>query len=89
MAFVRTDLAQVATGGGNSIYIYRTNDTGAVVDSAQYFNNAVDMLNVGDLIYGILDLDGTPAYGLAVVLSNDGTNVDVSDFTALGGVDTD
>lgn len=89
MAFIRTDLARVATGGGNSIYLYRTADTAATVDTADYFVNAVDMLNVGDLLYVLSGIGGTPAYGLMVVLSNSGTAVDVSDAVALGAVDTD
>lgn len=89
MAFSFTDLAQVATGAGNSIWIYRTADTAATVDSADYFLGAIGVLNVGDLIYVLSGIGGTPAYGLMVVLSNDGSAVDVSDATALGGTDTD
>lgn len=89
MAFSRTDLAQVATGGGNSIYIYRTADTAATVDTADYFLLGIDMLNVGDLIYVLSGIGGTPAYGLMVVLTNSGSAIDVSDAVALGAVDTD
>ena len=89
MAFDKTDLALMAHGGDISMWSYKSNDTAAVIDSAQYFNDAVAILNVGDFIFANADVDGTPAYGVFVVLSNDGTDVDVGDLVALNSADTD
>lgn len=89
MAYVSTKLALLAYGDGRSIWSYRSNDTAAVIDSAGYFNNAADQLNVGDIIYVSADEDGTPAYGHMIVNANNGSVVDVADLNALGGTDTD
>lgn len=92
MAFTASTFA-LATPQQNSglprIFVYTTPDLGTDVDTSGYFNDKADDLKVGDLIYAALDTDGTPTYGLAVVLSNTGTVVDISNFTALGGADTD
>jgi hypothetical protein len=89
MAFVATDLACMATGGGNCIWLYRTTDTDTVLSTAAYFNGAKDVMNVHDLIFAITATGGTPVLGLCHVLTNDGTDVDVSDFTVLTSVDTE
>jgi hypothetical protein len=52
-----------------------------------YFNNAANMLNVGDAIF-VLDSDA-PTLSVALVLSNTGSVVDISDGTAITVTDTD
>jgi hypothetical protein len=89
MAFVTTKLCLLAYGDGRSLWSYRSNDTAAVIDTAGYFNNGADQLNVGDVIYVSADEDGTPAFGHMIVNANNGTTVDVADLNALGGTDTD
>ena len=89
MAFVATDLACMATGGGNSIWLYRTADTDTVLSTAAYFNNASGVMNIHDLIYAITATGGTPVLGLCHVLTNAAGVVDVSDFTVLTSVDTE
>lgn len=89
MAFVRTDLSLMASSAGNNIWFYRSNDTLAVIDTADYFLTAIDYLNAGDAIFLYADIDGTPAHGLAVVNSNTGTAIDTADATALAAADTD
>ena len=83
MAFVKTDLAQVGTGGGNSLWIYRTNDTMAVVDGDDYFLLAIASLNYGDAMLVIADLDGTPINYWTSVVVNDGTTITVGDGVTL------
>lgn len=68
---------------------YKTNDTVADVNTAGYFNDKVNELNVGDLIYAYCDADGTPAPAHFFVASNDGTTVDVADGNALTVTDSD
>jgi hypothetical protein len=79
----------MAYANGIRFWTYKTTDTAATVDTAQYFNGAVEDVQVGDLIWALIDTDGTPQYGFFVVLSNDGTDVDVGDMTQIGGTDTD
>jgi len=89
MAFVRTDLALWAYADGYSLWHYATNDTAAVVDSSGYFNVAAADLRVGDFIFGHVDIDGTPGFGIFTVSSNTGSVVDVSDMVSLAVADTD
>ena len=58
-----------------------------VVRASGYFNDAASMLNVGDAIF-VLDSDA-PTMSVAVVLSNTGSVVDISDGTAISVTDTD
>jgi hypothetical protein len=95
MAYSAAGLSKVAELGvnGNTLWYYCTLDTAATVDTSAYFTGAVvDMLRVGDVILR-QTVGGTVAvptsvttWGWHVVLSNDGTTVDVSD--ALAGVVT-
>ena len=66
---------------------YTTTDAIATVNTANYFNSVNAEVKVGDLIY--VHDSNTPTASLVVVLSNDGTNVDVSDGTALSVADAD
>lgn len=93
MAFDRTDLA-LESGGNNSTlpkqWSYTTVDTAATVDSAGYFNNAADILAVGDIIRANVDTDGTPGYGEFYVSANSGGTVDVNDIVSrVTTTDTD
>lgn len=91
MAYTHPSLHRI--GGANSdapvLWTYSTTDTAAVVQVSGYFNDAAADLEVGDLIYAHVDTDGTPAFMLYPVVSNDGTTVDVSDGTAITATDTD
>lgn len=93
MAFDRKNLALDSPGQNSGLpreWTYTTTDTAAVVDSAGYFNDAKDLLNVGDLINANVDTDGTPGYGSFYVSANDGTTVDVNDLvTRVSSTDTD
>lgn len=91
MAFTRDTFQKAAGAGGNApnIHTYRSNDTAAVIDASGYFNGIADILKIGDLIYAHCDDDGTDTYGFCVVLSNASGVVDVSNFTAIGAIDSD
>jgi len=69
------------------MWSYTSADAIATVNTTGYFNDAADVLKVGDLIY-VYD-SATPTASLVVVLSNTGTVVDVSDGTALSVADAD
>ncbi|OUU63400.1 MAG: hypothetical protein CBC24_09190 [Candidatus Pelagibacter sp. TMED64] len=88
MAFVKNDLSLVSySGNGFHIWHYTTNDTSNTVDAANYFNEAANEMNVGDIIFANIDVDGTPSYGMMVVNANSGTAVDVANVTSLSGSD--
>lgn len=87
MAFAYTSLSALAYGNGFTLWHYISADAKATVDSAAYFNTAIDVLKVNDVII-VVD-SNTPTVTLMVVLSNDGTNVDVSDGTVVAVSDTD
>jgi len=87
MAFAYTSLTALAYGNGFTLWHYIGADAKATVDSAGFFNDAIDVLKVNDVIL-VVD-SGTPTVTWMVVLSNDGTNVDVSDGTAISLTDTD
>lgn len=78
---------QAKAGNAPQMWSYSTTDAIATVNTAGYFNSAADLLKVGDLMY-VYD-SNTPTSTLVVVLSNDGTTVDVSDGTTLALTDTD
>jgi len=95
MAYNAKFLTLMAHGAGQQWWSYRTADAPATVDSAGYFTGeAVGMLKVGDLIFvQQVDSPAAPASvtaaGWHLVLSNDGTTVDVSNATAVAVSDTD
>lgn len=97
MAFDRTRLALLA--GTNSkaprLFGYKTDDTAATVDSANYFNTAFPKLKVGDVILRVTvtNLDASneavSTVGLHVVNGAGIGAVDVTDALALTVTDTD
>lgn len=90
MAFQAKDLSVIAYANGFTLWHYTTVDTAAEVDSADYFNDAADMLRVGDMLFANVDTDGgTPAGGIFYVNANASGTVDVADMTQIGGSDTD
>ncbi|MGD1878329.1 MAG: hypothetical protein ACFB13_12630 [Kiloniellaceae bacterium] len=95
MAYNAKYLTLMAHGAGQQWWSYRTADTPAMVDTAGYFTNeAVGMLKVGDLVFvQQVDNPAAPssvtAAGWHLVLSNDGTTVDVSNATAVAITDAD
>lgn len=87
MAYSASGLTRMASGGGHSMWFYDSTEAITAVRVSGYFNEAASMLNVGDVIF-VLDSDA-PAMSISVVLSNDGTTVDIADGTALTMTDTD
>ncbi len=76
-------------GNAPSLYAYKTTDAIADVNTAGYFNDLSDVLEVGDLIYCVTSTGGTAVCTLTQVLSNSGGVVDVADGTTLAATDTD
>jgi hypothetical protein len=101
MAYSAAGLSKVAELGvnGGTLWYYCTLDAAATVDTSGYFTgDAVNMLRVADLILRVTPATGTVAVPLSittggigwhVVMTNDGTTVDVSDTTAIAVTNTD
>jgi hypothetical protein len=77
----------MASGGGHNMWFYSSVDALSVVRASGYFNNAAGMMNVGDVVF-VYD-NNAPTLGVSVVLSNDGSTVDIADGTAITVTDTD
>lgn len=71
------------------IFIYKTTDAIADVNTAGYFNNAAKILKVLDTIFVYSSTGGTPALNIVYVNSNDGSTVDITDGTTVAATDTD
>ena len=91
MALDLSNLAvQVQTGTDlPRIFIYKTADAIADVNSAGYFNNAAKILKVLDTIFVYSSISGTPALNIVYVNSNSNGVVDVTDGTTIAATDTD
>lgn len=90
MAYSSTGLVTVcASKAGNapSMYLYKTADTQATVNTAGYFNSLSSMLSVGDIIF-VYDTT-TPSLVLTYVVSNASGVVDIADGTTVSATDTD
>jgi hypothetical protein len=60
MAYKSKDLSVLAYANGFTLWHYATTDDGAAVAGANYFDEAADMLRVGDLVIANTDTDGAP-----------------------------
>lgn len=90
MAFTASTFSLVSySGNGFHIWHYKSDDASTDIDAAGYFNTFVNEINAGDVIFATTAASGTPVYGLFVVSSNDGTNVDVNNITAWTATDSD
>ncbi len=91
MAFILQNLSSDASDAGPTFnqYRYITADLLTVVRASGYFNDVIDTLKVNDQITIVSDTGGTPVHSINIVLSNDGTDVDVSDGLIIPSTDTD
>ncbi len=89
MAYDPKNLSVLSYANGFTLWHYRTTDQPADVDNAGYFNEAANMLRVGDFIFVNAGIGAAPSHGVLVVVSNAGGTVDVSNLTAFGSVNSD
>lgn len=90
MAFSATGWVTVCAakaGNAPSMYLYKTADTQATVNTLDYFLSLKDTLKVGDIIF-IYDTT-TPSLVLTYVNSVSSTAVDIADGTTVSATDTD
>jgi hypothetical protein len=89
MSYQSKNLSVLAYANGFTLWHYTTADTAASVDSSGYFNQASDMLRVGDIIVANVETGGTMKAGLFLVSANASGVVNVNDMTQIGATDTD
>ena len=87
MAYASAGLVRIGGGSGVNLWVYQTVDPIATVNTAAYFNDASNMLNIRDLI--IVQDTNAPTTNFVTVLSNASGIVDVSDGTAVVETDSD
>jgi hypothetical protein len=91
MAFNADGLVTVCaakSGNAPSMYLYKTADTQATVNTAAYFNSIASLLKVGDIIF-VYD-STTPSLVLTYVNAVSAAGVvDIADGTTVSATDTD
>jgi hypothetical protein len=88
MAFDRTNFALDSAGNNPNVprrWTYTTTDATTDVDTAGYFNDASDLVSIGDLIYAITSSGGTPSYDSYHVSANAAGVVDVNNSAPTDG----
>lgn len=73
------NLSVLAYANNFTLWHYTTTD--ANVTDSGYFNNAVDMVNVGDFMIVNIDTDGSPSNKFYVVTGNTGSAVSVTVYS--------
>lgn len=91
MAFSRSGLARLgsANSDAGALWIYKTTDTAATVNTADYFLDAIDEIKLNDVMILITDTGGTPAVVISYVNANNGSTIDIADGTTISATDTD
>lgn len=86
-----SDITAGALGkGAPRLWSYITEDTAATVDTAGYFNSALSLLNIGDVIMRITVASGALSTGgFHIVKDKSATAIDVTDALAMTVTDTD
>lgn len=79
MSLALNNLSVLAYANNFTLWHYKTTD--ASVTSGGYFNNAADVMRVGDLIIANVDTDGTPLNKFYVVTGLSGGTVTVTVYS--------
>lgn len=85
MAFNSDKLKCIYHANGVGLFLYTTTDNVADLDTAGYFNGAVDKLGVGSFIMA----KAANGAGIYNVKENDGSAVDAYDVLAVPATDAD
>ena len=81
MAYDASNLSVLAYANNFTLWHYTTTDDAATIETAGYFNKAVDMLRVNDLMVINIDTDGTPSTKFYIVTGNTGTAVSITVYS--------
>ena len=91
MAFAMTGLTAIGQskrGNAPGLFLYKTADTQATVNTAGYFNSIASLLTVGDVIF-VYD-STTPSLVITYVNAVSAAGVvDIADGTTVSATDTD
>lgn len=89
MAFNKDGLSNGPSKAGDapSMWMYKSADAIATVNTSGYFNSVASLVKVGDVIY-VYDTANNLAHWV-YVNSNTGTVVDVTDGLAITSTDSD
>ncbi len=80
---------QSKAGTAPQMFMYTTTDSQTTVRAANYFNEVIDDLHVGDVIISVTSTAGTLASAIHTVNANDGTTVDVTNGQSISQTDSD
>jgi hypothetical protein len=91
MAFAMTGLTAIGQskrGNAPGLFLYKTADTQATVNTVGYFNSIASLLTVGDVIF-VYD-STTPSLVITYVNAVSAAGVvDIADGTTISATDTD
>lgn len=90
MSFARSGLQRI--GGANSdagsLWMYASADAIATIIAADYFLDAINELNINDVLIVQSSTGGTPAVTFTYVNANDGSTIDVVNGLVIPATDT-
>lgn len=91
MAFTRDSLARIGSANSNAggMWLYKTADTIATVNTADYFLAAINEIKLNDVIFVTSSTGGTPVVSIAYCNGNDGSAIDVTDGLTVTATDSD
>ena len=89
MAYEPNNLSALAYANGFTLWHYKSSDLSANIDTTGYFNDAANMLRVGDFILANTAINATVSSGVFVVRANDGEAVDVANISSFGLANSD
>ncbi len=89
MAYNPANLSALAYANGFTLWHYKTPDLATTVDTTGYFNQAANMLRVGDFVFANTNTGGAVESGVFIVRTNAGGVVDVSNITTFGLLNSD
>ncbi len=81
MSFEAKNLSVLAYANGFTLWHFTSADTD--ISGAGYFNEASDMLRVGDIVIANVDTDGDLATKIYTVTGNSTGVVTIADYTAV------
>jgi hypothetical protein len=81
MSFKASELSVLAYANNFTLWHYTTIDDAIAITTSGYFNSAVDMLRLNDLMIINIDTDGTPSTKFYLVTGNDGAGVTVTVYS--------
>ena len=91
MAYVHPNLHRMGPANSNApvLWMYSTADTIADVNTEDYFIDAIDDLQVNDVLIIASSTGGTPVLTINYVNQNDGTIIDITDGLVITATDSD